>query len=117
MEGLFSGWDIDCDYNKDGSIVKQLEGIKGCKAQKKSDKIMPDIIVHKRNGSWHDANLLMVELKLNDECDVCDKRKLELFTRTGQFQYRLGLYINIDSGRFKRTWYQGGIQVGEKDVV
>ena len=96
MEPLFTGWNIDCEYDRDGQMEKLLLGIKGCNSKKKSNKILPDIIVHHRvkQGSAH--NLLVIELKKDATEDVCDKKKLELLTANGHYQYQLGLYINID---------------------
>lgn len=107
----FYGWNIDCEYNMDGTLVKKLEGIKACDVQKKTDRIFPDIIVHIRNS---DKNLLVVEIKKNDACDPCDKLKLELFTKSnGDYKYEFGLYINIEDNKFTKTWYRGGDVVGE----
>lgn len=115
MESLFEGWDIDCEYNKHGLLKKKLEGIRACDKQRKTNRIFPDIIVHKRtNESPVEENLLAIELKHDDECDACDKLKLMLLTKQdGQFNYGLGLYINIKNLEFVRTWYKEGSPVGE----
>lgn len=113
MEDLFPGWDVDCEYNKHYMLHKTLEGIKECDKQRKTNRIFPDIIVHKRtNGSHVEENLLVIEMKRDDECDLCDKMKLELFTKSdGQYKYQLGLYIDIRGGQFARTWYRNGVSV------
>jgi len=36
MEDLFNGWNIDCEYNRQGTITKMLDGIKCCDEQKKA---------------------------------------------------------------------------------
>ena len=88
-------------------ILKSLMGIAQCNSRKATDEILPDIIVHHRRGEGRDHNLLVVELKKYAEEDACDKRKLELLTDpNGRYQYQLGLYINIDGGRFTCTWYK-----------
>jgi hypothetical protein len=118
MEDLFLGWDIDCDYNRDDVLTKMLEGIKGCTEQKTTNIILPDIIVHRRKQPGHDANLLVIEMKLNDRCDTCDKTKLEKFTNpTDGFWYHVGLYINIRRNAFDKTWYQGGTQKNELEIL
>jgi hypothetical protein len=64
MEGSFPEWDVDCEYNKHGMNIKVLEGIQACDEQKKTDRIYPDIIVHKRtNDSPIEENLLVIEMK------------------------------------------------------
>jgi hypothetical protein len=118
MEKLFRGWNVDCEYNKDGDFTKLLMGIKECKKQKKTNKVFPDIIVHKRNTRRRAANLLVVEVKNKSDRDVCDNRKLELFTSASRrYRYQLGLYINIDCGKFKKKWYQAGKEKPEKEII
>lgn len=105
-------WNVDCEYDRDGQLRKTLEGIAHCNARKKTDDILPDIIVHHRSGEGRAHNLLVIELKKNDKADICDQKKLELLTRPGgHYQYQLGLYINIAGGRFTRTWYKDGERV------
>jgi hypothetical protein len=119
MEPLFPGWDIDCEYNRFGMLTKELEGIKGCDEQKRTDRIYPDIIVHERtNESCIQRNLLVVEIKKRNTCDACDKKKLELLTaESGTFKYQVGLYVNIEEKEIKRTWYKGGSEVDESVLI
>ena len=109
MEPYFcEGWNVDCEYDRDGQIQKTLTGISDCR-KTTTDLILPDIIVHHRNSEGHHHNLLVIEIKKDDERDPCDQRKLELLTnQEGQYQYQLGLYINIDGGKFFCTWYRQG---------
>lgn len=105
-------WNVDCEYDRDGQLKKLLEGIKGCDGQKKTDAILPDIIVHHREQAGRSHNLLVIELKKDAEEDPCDRRKLELLTEPhGHYQYQLGLYINVDGGKFACTWYKDGHQL------
>ncbi len=102
-------WNIDCEYDRDGQLKKTLEGIKGCDAEKRTDEILPDIVVHHREVEGRDYNLLVIEIKKSARQDPCDQRKLELLTASpGHYQYQLGLYINVDNGNFTRTWYRDG---------
>ena len=108
MEPLFAGWNIDCEYDRYGTALKELEGIAECDDKRKTDRILPDIIVHRRR---EDDNLLVVELKKNDPEDLCDFRKLELFTAlNGNYRYQLGLYININNGAFNCVWFKDGAE-------
>jgi len=112
LESHFHTWNVDCEYDRDGQLQKSLMGIAQCKSRKATDGILPDIIVHHRRGKGRDHNLLVVELKKNAEEDACDKRKLELLTAAnGHYQYQIGLYVNIDGGRFDCTWYKDGAQL------
>ena len=76
---------------------------------RKTDTIVPDIIVHHRGSEGRLHNLLVIELKKDAAEDACDRKKLELLTRPdGHYAYQLGLYINIDGGKFACTWYENG---------
>ena len=109
MEPHFGGtWNVDCEYDRDGQVRKTLEGITQCDGRK-TDAIVPDIIVHHRGYEGRFHNLLVIELKKDAAEDPCDRKKLELLTRTdGHYGYQLGLYINIDGGRCTCTWYKDG---------
>jgi hypothetical protein len=122
MEAHFTGWDIDCEYNRRGlRFPKELDGIIECEEQRTSNRVLPDIIVHHRtngNKAKMDDNLLVIELKNDDEEDVCDRRKLELFTDPdGYYKYKLGLYINVGGHDFTKTWYKDGVQTSEGDIL
>lgn len=122
MEPYFAGWDIDCEYNRRGlGFPKELDGIVQCEEQRTSNRVLPDIIVHHRTNSDEakaDDNLLVIELKNDDEEDVCDRRKLELFTNPDSYyKYQLGLYINVGNHDFLRTWYKNGVKVSEEELL
>ena len=105
-------WNVDCEYDRDGRLKKRLQGIRNRDSEKKSEVILPDIIVHHREGKHRTHNLLVIELKKHAREDRYDRMKLELLTDpSGHYQYQLGLYINIDGGNFACTWYKDGHQV------
>ena len=109
LESVFRGWNVDCEYDRDGQIRKYLLGKAQCDSQSQSDAIVPDIIVHHRRGLGREHNLLVIEMKKNAAEDACDQSKLKLLTaQTGRYQYQLGLYINVDGGKFTCTWYKNG---------
>lgn len=109
METYFDGWNVDCEYNRDCALIKDLSGVRVCDSQRATDRIIPDIIVHHRGRSGKVNNLLVVEIKKNIPKDLCDAKKLELLTDlSGHYQYQLGLYINIFKGRFRFSWYKDG---------
>ena len=105
-------WDVDCEYDRDGQMKKAVEGIKGCDEEKKTNEILPDIIVHHREQAGRAHNLIVIEVKKNAKEDPCDRRKLELLTDArGHYQYQSGLYINVDGGKFTCTWHRDGQQL------
>lgn len=116
IERLFlDGWDIDCEYDRNGLLTKELRGIMECSNLKRTDRILPDVIIHRRNNAGRENNLLAIELKKNSSEDECDKMKLQLLTRPdGAYKYQLGLYINISGGDFCLTWYRNGERVTEQ---
>jgi hypothetical protein len=102
----FPDWNVDCEYNKKGLDRKILDGINECSEQKKTDRVYPDIIVHKRNT---DDNLLVIEIKIKDE-DCCDIEKLKKFTSiSGEFKYKLGLFIKFNEKESLR-WFENGTE-------
>jgi hypothetical protein len=75
----FPGWDVDCEYNRDGFAPKRIR----IRTEVPSDDlnaetVFPDIIVHRRGTA---DNLLVVEAKKsnNREGDTRDRQKLEAF--------------------------------------
>jgi|AntRauTorcE11897_2_1112592.scaffolds.fasta_scaffold01634_2 hypothetical protein len=121
LESQFEDWDIDCEYNRRGSMSpKELDGIVECEERRTTNRILPDIIVHHRNNEVEPKdgdNLVVIELKNNNSEDVCDRRKLELFTDPkGNYKYQLGLYINVGDNEFTKTWYKDGVQIAEEEL-
>lgn len=118
MEKEFAGWNVDCEYDRDGQTKKALMGIKGCVEAKATDEIIPDIIIHRREAQGRENNLLVVELKKSSADDSCDREKLERLTSaTGHYQYQFGLYVNIASGRFDCRWFIDGCEWGAPETV
>ena len=109
LQAQFPDWDVDCEYYRKGLDPKILERISECSDQRRTDRVLPDIIVHKRNTN---DNLLVIEMKLENE-DPCDIEKLKKFTSsTGEFRYKLGLFIRFDSrGTPSLRWYKDGNEV------
>lgn len=111
MEDFFRGWNIDCEYDRDENLRKTLQGIEQCRERRTAD-IVPDIIVHHRQGRGRENNLLVIELKKDAGEDACDRLKLELMTAPGgPYGYQLGLFINIDGGRFEQRWFREGAEL------
>lgn len=108
-------WDVDCEYNLDKDQTKNLHGIAGCDPEKMTDRVSPDIIVHRRRARGHTNNLLVVEMKKPARDDLCDIKRLELFTKPdGLFAYRFGLFLRIAGGAFHQTWFVNGNAVEDQ---
>lgn len=91
-----SGWDIDCEYNRDGIEKKRLSGLVAERAKKprgesKGSLVYPDIIVHKRGT---ESNLLVVEVK-NDEDEKHRRDHDKLRAYINDIDYLCGLFINL----------------------
>ena len=57
--GKFTGYLIDCEYDKDGQRIKRG---KPTRKNPKGRRFRPDIVVHKR-GTGENNNLIMIEAK------------------------------------------------------
>ena len=97
----FPDWNVDCEYNRKGIKIKELKNINECRKHIATNRVFPDIIVHRRNSN---ENLFVIEIKKIGLDPRCDVRKLELFTKGNwDYKYSLGLFIqftNLSSGIF-----------------
>ena len=98
LQLLFADYNVDCEYDRHGQYVKELEGISECSTERQTDRILPDIIIHKRG---HDKdNLIVFEIKCKAEATPCDLKKLELLTRRkGRFRYKFGIFVRFYNER------------------
>ena len=111
LQTRFPDWNVDCEYDKKGLSLKTLEGIHQCSDQRRTDRVLPDIIIHKRNTR---QNLLVVEAKLGKD-DTCDVEKLKKFTSVdGDFGYKLGVFIKFNSTEEPSLrWFEKGNEEGK----
>ncbi|MEM0135344.1 MAG: hypothetical protein QXU18_08995 [Thermoplasmatales archaeon] len=110
LQQEFPDWNVDCEYNRRESDIKTLRGIHECSNKRKTDRVSPDIIIHKRKK---DDNLLVIEIKIDTD-DPCDIKKLEKFTsNSGEFKYKHGLFIKFNSDNEKPTlrWFRNGQKI------
>lgn len=111
LQQQFPDWHVDCEYNRHGLYPKRIPGIENCEADRSSDLVLPDIIIHHRNT---DDNLLVIEIKPRKTkiVDECDDAKLSAFTdQGGDYKYRLGLFIGFDGlNEPQLVWYEDGKQ-------
>lgn len=111
LQQQFLDWHVDCEYSKKGLDQKILDNIRGCDEQRKTNRVYPDIIIHRRNCK---DNLLVIEMKLErlSKINECDNKKLIEFTKKeGEYAYQLGLFIGfakLDEPQI--VWYKNGKQ-------
>lgn len=92
---LPSEWNVDCEYNRDGSLPKRLRSELDAKEGTDGSRVFPDIIVHKRRTK---DNLLVVEVKktTSKESDQKDLDKLAAYRK--DLDYRHALFIRLHAG-------------------
>ena len=107
LQVQFLDWDVDCEYNLKGLDTKVLNGIRQCSERKETDRVLPDIIIHRRNTNY---NLLVLEVKTNNQDNICDIEKLKLFTANdGKYKYFLGLFIKFnENNNPSMRWFENG---------
>lgn len=106
LEEHFPGWNVDCEYNRDGYDSKTLEI---SSEYINSDDlyattVFPDIIIHHRGTK---QNLLAIELKKKESGNYKDRKeydikKLNAFKK--QLGYQFTVFIAIDSKDWELQW-------------
>lgn len=86
-----SGYDLDCEYNRNGAACKALPSF--------PNGTYPDVIIHKRGSNEH--NLIVIEFKTYWNRDTLnDQRKLYEFTDpNGQYKFDKGISILLGKKR------------------
>lgn len=106
LQDQFPDWNVDCEYNRQENLPKELDGIAECTERKRNNRIFPDIIVHLRGK---EKNLFAIELKKNDQYDACDIKKLKLLTSPkGRYKYVLGLFLMLEHNKATLQWFMNG---------
>lgn len=92
----FPSWDVDCDYNLAGDVLKRITLSQRCRGQLRSTgAASPDVIVHRRGSGG--PNLLAVEIKkVGRSGRGCDLEKLRGYIAELGYQY--GLFISFRVG-------------------
>lgn len=98
LQGNFrkDGYDVDCEYNRDGYRTKKLQLVprRIDSDEEDGETVFPDIIVHKRGTNDH--NLVVIEAKKSTNNDRGnDLKKLRAFKRELRYRlcYRLIVYV------------------------
>ncbi|MCL4678252.1 MAG: hypothetical protein KJ017_06625 [Alphaproteobacteria bacterium] len=98
LESYFPGWNVDCEYNRDGHEPKRLSLQVDASVNlddSHAKTVYPDIIVHKRGT---DQNLLVIEIKKssNPESDgKKDKEKLKAYKSELGYKHAVFILINV----------------------
>jgi hypothetical protein len=96
IERQFSGWDVDCDYNRLGERTLRLpKGTIVSTDDALGKSVYPDIVVHQRAIP---KNLLAVEVRkdLNHQPMDHDRHKLKALTDPHLwFAYRIGVLLTL----------------------
>jgi hypothetical protein len=90
---------VDLEYNRianheKAKVVKQVSGLLDVPDKKHS--VFPDLIVHDRNGSSKDHNILIVEAKKFPAAscaEAYDRRKLDAYQHDLMYQYAVYLEL------------------------
>lgn len=97
LQSQLPGWDIDCEFNRDGFIPKQLRYIplKPESDDEEAKTVFPDVIAHKRGTP---DNLLVIEFKKStSQVDFAiDIAKLKGYKQ--QLGYRYALFVLVGTG-------------------
>ncbi|MDD3052556.1 MAG: hypothetical protein PHR06_15640 [Candidatus Cloacimonetes bacterium] len=100
---LYSGYSVDSEYNKRGSLDKIITG---------DYAQYPDLMLHKR-GVNPDENLLVVEFKVQSTSFTKDGfdndvKKLEYLTCDNEYNYKLGAHVFLCPSGYIIKWYKSG---------
>lgn len=112
IEKEFPGWDVDCEYNRDGEDPKKAHLNPSDESNNKNNgsRVYPDIIVHKRGREGR--NLLVIEAKMDVPPVTATARetdKQKIWAYNEKYDYETGLFIifNIKNGPLSADleWY------------
>lgn len=105
LEQQLPGWNIDCEYNRQGAIEDPKKADDG-------EKIRPDIIVHHRQQLSSEHNLLVLELKKNANDADLGKARSYTAARTDKrpYQYKYGVALSF-LPELRTTWYFDGREI------
>jgi hypothetical protein len=110
LEKQFSGWQVDCDYNRLGERTLRLpHGTIVSTDDHLGKSVYPDIVVHQREIP---NNLLAVEVRKasNHQPPEHDQHKLRALTDPHLwFAYGIGVYLVLGKSSVVSDVYIGGV--------
>ena len=103
----FEGWNVDCEYNRNGVERKKLRNLSDCHPEIDDEDgctVFPDIIVHKRGRSEDGEptrNLLVIEAKKSsNKTDAKkDHDKLRLYKQELRYQHSAFVVFAVKTSR------------------
>jgi hypothetical protein len=101
LQRQFPDWNVDCEYNRNGSVPKRLQPMTDLcvsLADEYGHTVFPDIIVHRRTettASGQRPNLLVIEAKKSSNKDDSDREKLEAFGSDEHFSYSFSVALRF----------------------
>jgi hypothetical protein len=109
LEKQFSGWNVDCDYNRLGERTLRLpKGTMVSTDDHLGKSVYPDIVVHQRETP---NNLLAIEVRTasNRQPPEHDQHKLRAMTDPHLwFAYWIGVYLVLGNKSVASEVYVGG---------
>jgi hypothetical protein len=110
LEKQFSGWVVDCDYNRLGERTLRLpHGTIVSTDDHLGKSVYPDIVVHQREIP---NNLLAIEVRkaANHQPPEHDRHKLQALTDPHLwFAYWIGVYLVLGKNSVVSDVYVGGV--------
>jgi hypothetical protein len=111
VEGRWPGelW-VDLEYNRLAGKVKITKAVGGLQNELEEDaakkrSVLPDLIIHDRNGNTRDHNILVVEAKKHPagrKAVKFDLQKLHAYKQ--QLHYQHAVYVELSKGRPRWQW-------------
>ncbi len=100
LQSQFSGWHVDCEYNRNHDDVKrlQLAPRHATDQDVEAVTVFPDIIVHQRST---DKNLLVIEIKKTTSREKRDYDIKKLMAFKGELQYTFAAFVLLETGAGK----------------
>lgn len=89
-----TGYDVDHEYNRRGSLTKYLTY--GTGDDEGEHRIYPDIVIHRRNRA--DANLVAIEVKKGFQTDENDYEKIRALLSDDHYLYDWGILLALGIG-------------------
>jgi hypothetical protein len=109
VEKQFSGWEVDCDYNRLGErTLRMPRGSIVSTDDEFGKSVYPDIAVHQRDIP---NNLLVIEVRKasNHQPPEHDQHKLRALTDPHLwFAYRIGVFLVLGKSSAVSEVYAGG---------
>jgi hypothetical protein len=103
LQSLFGEYHVDCEYNRYLGTIKRQNG----------QRVIPDIVVHKRKVN--SDNLLIVEVKVKRNVDQAGRDAevtedieaiMEYTNQNGQFRYKWGAFIILTPDDKDIHWFE-----------